>query len=103
MPLANTAPLRREIATRLPERPFTIEFWDGSRVASTSGDGPTFSVRSPKALAHVLRAPGQLGLGRAYVSGEIEVDDIDAAMAMVASYRPPPIDRAAQLRLALAA
>ena len=32
MPLANTAPLRREIETRLPERPFTIEFWDGTQV-----------------------------------------------------------------------
>ena len=42
----------------------------GTRLPSTSGDGPTFSVRSPAAAAHVLRAPGQLGLGRAYVSGE---------------------------------
>src|SRR4051795_2584060 len=103
MPLANTAPLRREIEARLPERPFSIEFWDGSKVPSTSGGGPTFSVRSPAALAHALRAPGQLGLGRAYVSGAIEADDIDAARAAVLNYQPPPIDGATQLRLALAA
>src|SRR4051795_11570196 len=94
MPFANTAPLRREIETRLPERPFTIGFWDGSQVASTSGDGPTFSVRSPKALAHVLRAPGQLGLGRAYVSGEIEVDDIDAVIRVLGGWQPPSLDGA---------
>lgn len=92
MPLANTAPLRREIENRLPERPFTIEFWDGTRVPSTSGDGPTFSVRSPRAAAHVLRAPGQLGLGRAYVSGELEVDDIDAVIALLDSWQPPSLE-----------
>ena len=36
-----------------------------------------FSVRSPRAVAHTLLAPGQLGLSRAYVSGELDVDDID--------------------------
>ncbi|HEX6665578.1 MAG TPA: cyclopropane-fatty-acyl-phospholipid synthase family protein [Solirubrobacterales bacterium] len=92
MPLANTAPLRREIENRLPERPFTIEFWDGTRVPSTTGGGPTFSVRSPRAAAHVLRAPGQLGLGRAYVSGELEVDDIDAVIALLDSWQPPSLE-----------
>ncbi|HEX7293310.1 MAG TPA: hypothetical protein VF259_02085, partial [Solirubrobacterales bacterium] len=77
MPFANTARLRREIETRIPERPFAVEFWDGTRLPVTSGDsGPTFYVRSPRAAAHALFAPGQLGLGRAYVSGELEVDDI---------------------------
>ena len=41
---------------------------DGSSLPSTNGGGPSFEVRSRKALAHALRAPGQLGLGRAYVS-----------------------------------
>jgi len=104
MPFANTAPLRREIETRLPERPFTIEFWDGSRVPSTSEDsGPTFRVRSPKALAHALRAPGQLGLGRAYVSGEIEVDDIDAIIRVLGGWQPPSLDGADKKALMVAA
>ena len=103
MPFANTAPLRREIETRLPERPFTIEFWDGSRLPSTSQDGPTFSVRSPKALAHALRAPGQLGLGRAYVSGEIEVDDIDAVIRVLGGWQPPSLDGADKRALMVAA
>ncbi|HVQ59923.1 MAG TPA: hypothetical protein VMS60_13545, partial [Solirubrobacterales bacterium] len=91
MPFANTAPLRREIEARIPERPFTIEFWDGTRLPSTGGGGPTFSVRSPRAAAHVLRAPGQLGLGRAYVSGEIEVDDIDAVIELLDGWQPPAL------------
>ena len=71
MPFASTAPLRREIEARIPERPFTVEFWDGTKLPASNGDGPTFYVRSPRAAAHALLAPGQLGLGRAYVSGEI--------------------------------
>jgi cyclopropane-fatty-acyl-phospholipid synthase len=92
MPFATTAPLRREIEARLPERPFTVEFWDGTSLPSTNGGGPTFRVRSPRAAAHVLRAPGQLGLGRAYVSGELEVDDIDAVIALLESWKPPALD-----------
>ncbi|HEV2790851.1 MAG TPA: cyclopropane-fatty-acyl-phospholipid synthase family protein [Solirubrobacterales bacterium] len=103
MPFANPAPLRREIESRLPERPFTIEFWDGSSVPSTSGDGPVFSVRSPRAAAHVLRAPGQLGLGRAYVSGELEVDDIDAVIEVLDGWQPPSLDGADKRALLLGA
>jgi cyclopropane-fatty-acyl-phospholipid synthase len=103
VPFANTAPLRREIATRLPERPFTIEFWDGSKVPSTSGEGPVFSVRSPRAIAHALRAPGQLGLGRAYVSGELEVDDIEQVIRVLDGWQPPSLDKSDQRALMLAA
>jgi len=104
MPFANTAPLRREIETRLPERPFTIEFWDGSSVPSTAADGgPVFSVRSPRAIAHALRAPGQLGLGRAYVSGELEVDDIDKVIRVLDGWQAPSLDGADQRALMLAA
>jgi cyclopropane-fatty-acyl-phospholipid synthase len=103
MPFASTAPLRREIEARLPERPFNVEFWDGTKLPSISGDGPTFRVRSPRAAAHVLRAPGQLGLGRAYVSGEIEVDDIDAVIQLLDSWQPPPLDGADKRALLLGA
>src|SRR5262245_44902348 len=103
MPFARTAPLRREIESAFPERPFSVAFWDGTSVASTNGGGPTFHVRSPQAVAHALVAPGQLGLGRAYVSGGIEVDDIDAVMEVVAGWQPPPADGRAKARLVLAA
>jgi cyclopropane-fatty-acyl-phospholipid synthase len=101
--LRSTEPLRRELAAALPERPFRVTFWDGTELPPTNGGGPALHVRSPAALAHALRAPGQLGIGRAYVSGAIEVDDIDEAMAAILNFSPPPIDRGRRLRLALAA
>lgn len=103
MALGRTAPLRREIERRLPARPFRIEFWDGSTVEPSTGDGPVFQVRSPRAVAHALRAPGQLGLGRAYVSGELEIDDLDRVIPLLDGWKPPPLDRAARARLMLAA
>jgi len=103
MSRAATAPLRREIARSIPARPFAVEFWDGQAMPSTTGDGPVFSVRSPRAVAHALRAPGQLGLGRAYVSGDLALDDLDAVMTLLDGWQPPPIDARARARLTLAA
>jgi len=103
MPFASTAPLRREIEARIPDRPFAVEFWDGSRLPAGDGAGPTFFVRSPRAAAHALRAPGQLGLGRAYVSGEIEVDDIDAVIELLDRWQPPPLEGGDRARLLLGA
>jgi cyclopropane-fatty-acyl-phospholipid synthase len=101
--LARTEPLLRELEQALPERPFSVELWDGSRLPSTSGDGPTFRARSPAAAAHALLAPGQLGIGRAYVAGELEVDDLDAVVNLLSDWQPPPLALATRARLALAA
>jgi cyclopropane-fatty-acyl-phospholipid synthase len=102
---STTAPLRRELEVALPERPFELQFWDGSSLPATAGNGnhPVFSARSPRAVAHALRAPGQLGISRAYVSGELEVDDLDAVLELLRDWSPPPIDGATQRRLLLAA
>ena len=99
----STAPLREALAEVLPERPFRVTLWDGTELPSTSGDGPSFSVRSPVALGHMLRAPGQLGLGRAYVAGALEVDDVDKVLSLLDGYSPPPIDARRKARLAAAA
>jgi len=100
--LGRTAPLRDELQAALPERPFAVSFWDGSGVAATVPDAPTFSFRSPRALAHILRAPGELGLGRAYVTGLLDVDDIDAALRLVDSWEAPELPISARARLGLA-
>jgi cyclopropane-fatty-acyl-phospholipid synthase len=101
--LAKTAPLRRELARAIPSRPFRVLFWDGTELPATEPELVTFTVRSPHAVGHALRAPGQLGVGRAYVAGELEPDDLDAALDLLNRWSPPPLDRRAQARLALAA
>jgi cyclopropane-fatty-acyl-phospholipid synthase len=101
--LAQTGPLRRELERSFPKRPFTVRFWDGAALPSTNGGGPTFLVRTPKAVAHALRAPGQLGLGRAYATGMLELDDLDEVIELLAGWEPPPLDRGARARLLLAA
>jgi cyclopropane-fatty-acyl-phospholipid synthase len=97
-----TGDLRSAIAEALPERPFAIEFWDGSRLDGTS-DGPVFKITTPQAFGHILRAPSQLGVGRAYVSGGIEVDDLDAALDLIRRWSPPPLEPRAKAKIALGA
>ena len=99
----STAPLREALAEALPERPFRVALWDGTELPPTDADGPVFSVRSPVALGHMLRAPGQLGLGRAYVAGAVDVDDVDKVLALLDRFEPPPLDARAKARLAAAA
>jgi cyclopropane-fatty-acyl-phospholipid synthase len=100
---ARTEPLRHELAVALPERPFALRFWDGTELPATAPDGPLFTVRSPTAVAHLLRAPGQLGLGRAYAAGELQADDLDRVIGLLDTFKAPAIDRATRLRLTLAA
>jgi len=100
-----SAPLSREMRRCFPSRPFHVRFWDGGAVQATQEDAPSFFLRRPTALAHFLRAPGSLGLGRAYVDGSLAVDDLDAAFVVVDDWEPPAlrsIDRA-RLGVAIAA
>ncbi len=103
MPFAQPEPLRRELAHALPDRPFALRFWDGSELEPTVPGGPAFTVRSPAAVAHLLRAPGQLGLGRAYAAGELEADDLDRVIGLLDTFEAPTIDTRTRLRLTLAA
>lgn len=53
--------------------PLRVEFWDGSRLGPTRPAGKV-TVRSPFALRRMVWAPGELGLGRAFVSGDVDID-----------------------------
>jgi cyclopropane-fatty-acyl-phospholipid synthase len=97
-----SAPLCRELRRVFPVRPFHVRFWDGGTVPATEPQSPTFTMRKPSALAHFLRAPGTLGLGRAYVDGSLVVDDLDAAFLVVDEWEPPPLSNKDRARLALA-
>jgi cyclopropane-fatty-acyl-phospholipid synthase len=101
VPLHVTTPLVRELARVLPERPFRVVFWDGGVVEATAPDAPTFDVRRPSALAHFIRAPGSMGLGRAYVEGSLGVDDLEQAFVVVDNFQPPAIGYRERIRLAL--
>jgi cyclopropane-fatty-acyl-phospholipid synthase len=93
--------LSRALRKSLPERPFHVRFWDGGVVEATSAGAPTFYVRRPSAMSQFLRAPGTLGLGRAYVEGALDVDDLDAAFIVVDDWTPPPLSLAERARLGL--
>ena len=87
-----------------PERPFSVRFWDGCEVSATIEPAPTFIVKRPVALAHILSAPSStLGLGRAYVDGSLAVDDLDGALRVVDEFEPPTLTRADRVRLGAAA
>jgi cyclopropane-fatty-acyl-phospholipid synthase len=52
--------------------PVAIEAFDGSRTGPA--DAPAALVlKSPAAFQRILTAPGELGFGRAYVAGDLDV------------------------------
>ena len=61
--------LRTAVGLELPVR---LRAWDGSEAGPA--DGPVLVVRSSRALRRLLWRPGELGLARAYVTGDIDVD-----------------------------
>jgi cyclopropane-fatty-acyl-phospholipid synthase len=61
--------LRTTVGIELPVR---LRGWDGSE--GGPADGPVLVVRSRRALRRLLWCPGELGLARAYVTGDIDVE-----------------------------
>ena len=64
-------PLLRTVLGGAP--PVRFEFWDGT----SSGPRDTsdvVKVQSPDALRRMIWSPGELGLGRAYVAGDLDVE-----------------------------
>jgi cyclopropane-fatty-acyl-phospholipid synthase len=54
------------------ELPVRIRAWDGTEAGPA--DGPVLVIRSRRALRRLLWAPGEMGLGRAYVTRDIDVE-----------------------------
>jgi cyclopropane-fatty-acyl-phospholipid synthase len=52
--------------------PVRIRAWDGTEAGDP--DGPVLVIRSRRALRRLLWAPGELGLARAYVTGDIDIE-----------------------------
>src|SRR2546430_4742168 len=81
--MASTGKLAATIEDLLgPDLPVAIEAYDGSRLGPPDADA-TLVIRSPNALQRLLTAPGELGFGRAYVAGDLDVEgDIYAALGL---------------------
>ena len=56
-----------------PEAPVEFTAYDGSH-AGAAGSPVKITVRSPAAVAYLAQAPGELGLARAYVAGQLDVE-----------------------------
>jgi cyclopropane-fatty-acyl-phospholipid synthase len=55
-----------------PNAPLKVTAYDGSM--SGAADAPYgFQLNTPRALSYLLTAPGELGLARAYVAGDLDV------------------------------
>ena len=77
--------------------PLRLRAWDGTEAGPA--DAPVVVFRSRRALRRMLWSPGQLGLSRAYVAGDIEAPgDIFAAFGALSAagkfaepgpFRPP--------------
>ena len=65
------APFLRAVVD--PEVPVRFEFWDGSAVGPADGIG-TLRVRSADAVRRILWSPGELGVARAFVAGDLTVE-----------------------------
>jgi len=87
--------LRALVGTRVPVR---VEFWDGSGIGPTDGAG-TLRVRSTDAVRRILWAPGELGVARAFVSGDLTVEGDLYALLRVLHDAPPRDLRQMTLRM----
>ncbi|MFE9575522.1 class I SAM-dependent methyltransferase [Nocardia sp. NPDC006044] len=66
-----------------------FEFWDGSTIEPEGPCAGTIRIRSKDALRHMVWAPGELGIGRAFVSGAVDLDgDIFSILRSLATTAP---------------
>jgi cyclopropane-fatty-acyl-phospholipid synthase len=79
-----------------------VRCWDGSELRGAPG-APTLVVRNRRALRRFVYSPNELGLARAYVSGDLDIDgDIYAALDFPSTLPARPdleLDKAAMARL----
>ncbi|MFG2501368.1 class I SAM-dependent methyltransferase [Streptomyces sp. NPDC048441] len=65
--------------------PVRLRAWDGSEAGPPGG--PTLVVRNRRALRRLMWKPGELGLARAWVAGDLDVEgDLYAALDQLAEF-----------------
>ena len=74
-------------------RPIGLRFWDGSELPGPPG-APVIVVNSPRAIARVIHERSELGFGRAWVAGELDVDgDLGELLQLAQRFRGIKLDR----------
>jgi cyclopropane-fatty-acyl-phospholipid synthase len=88
------APLAARIDAKISGgRPIGLRFWDGSELPGSPG-APVIVVNSPTAIARVIHERSELGFGRAFVAGELDVDgDLGETLVLSQCFRGIEIDR----------
>ncbi len=95
--------LRRLPIAALQSPPFTLRFWDGSMLRGES-DSPVLALRRPEAVSYLVRAPNQIGLARAWVTGALDVEgELELVLAARDRFSGPALSTADRVRLAAAA
>jgi cyclopropane-fatty-acyl-phospholipid synthase len=97
------APLAARINAKLPGgRPLGLRFWDGSELPGPVG-APVLVVNSPRAIARVIHERSELGFGRAWVAGELDVEgDLGETLVLAQRFRGISVSRG-ELLMALRA
>ncbi|MFJ4621379.1 class I SAM-dependent methyltransferase [Streptomyces sp. NPDC088812] len=72
--MADAAPRLHALVEQLLGAPFPVRVrtWDGSQAGPP--DAPTLVVRNRRALRRLLFKPGELGLARAWVAGDLDIE-----------------------------
>ncbi|MDN0200890.1 class I SAM-dependent methyltransferase [Streptomyces sp. S.PNR 29] len=85
--MADAAPRLKGLFERLLESPLPVRIraWDGSQAGPP--DAPTLVVRNRRALRRLLWKPGELGLARAWVAGDLDIDgDLYTTLDLLAGH-----------------
>ncbi|GAA2444822.1 class I SAM-dependent methyltransferase [Streptomyces glaucus] len=85
--MADAAPRLKGLVEQLLGTPLPVRIraWDGSQAGPPGA--PVLVVRNRRALRHLLFKPGELGLARAWVAGDLDIDgDLYTALGLLAGF-----------------
>ncbi|TAK68516.1 MAG: methyltransferase domain-containing protein [Actinomycetota bacterium] len=83
-----------------PDFPVEFTAYDGSRTGQP-GAPVRVEVRRPRAMSYFAASPGQLGLARGYVAGDLEIHgDLHAALTLLWDIKNRPVSVQDKARIA---
>jgi cyclopropane-fatty-acyl-phospholipid synthase len=85
--MSDAAPRLKSLVEQLLGAPLSVRVraWDGSQAGPPGA--PTLVVRNRRAVRRLLWKPGELGLARAWVAGDLDIEgDLYAALGLMAGF-----------------